>query len=183
MLQPSCVRALVVAKTTRVRLTSRLRLEPIGHDHVDDLVTLYGHPAVAAWYDGPWSRPYARERAARAAAAWEHDGADRWMAYDRSTGVLVGRGGVALADVEGARRFHVGWTVHPDLWGQGYATEIGRASLAFAFDQLWADEVIALTDPRNERSRAVANALGMRYSREVRRWGRPMSLYTTRAGA
>ena len=170
----------IVAKATRIRLTDRLRLEPLGHEHVDDLVALHGDPAVAAWYEGPWSDADARTRIDRAVAAWETDGADRWMAYDRSTGVLVGRGGLALADVDGSRHFEVGWTVRGDLWGRGYATEMGRAGLAFAFDHVQAEEVVAFTEPHNERSRAVMTRLGMRYSRDIHHADRPMVLYTTR---
>lgn len=170
----------IVAKATRTRLTSRLRLEPLGLEHVDDLVALHGDPAVAAWFDGSWSKVDARTRAARAVAAWEDDGADRWMAYDRSTGALVGRGGVALADVEGDRCFDVGWIVREGRWGRGYATEIGRAGLAFAFDHLRAEKVVAFSEPHNERSRAVMARLGMRFSRHIVHAARPMVLYTAR---
>ena len=48
-----------------------------------------------------------------------------------------------------------------DLWGRGYATEIGRAGLAFAFDELGATEVVAFTEPHNRRSRVVMERLGM----------------------
>ena len=34
----------------RIRETDRLRLEPIGPGHVDDLLALYRDPAVAEWY-------------------------------------------------------------------------------------------------------------------------------------
>lgn len=170
----------IVAKAARIRLTDRLRLEPLGHEHLDDLVALHDDPAVAAWYEGPWSDTRARNRIVRAVAAWEDDGVDRWIAYDRSRGTLVGRGGLAWADVEGSRRLEIGWTVRGDLWGHGYATEIGQAGLAFAFDHLEADEVVGFAEPHNERSRAVMTRLGMRHAREIRHADRPMVLYTAR---
>lgn len=58
-------------------------------------------------------------------------------------------------------RLEVGWTVRSALWGQGYATEIGRAGLAFAFEDLGAEEVVAFTERHNRRSRAVMERLGM----------------------
>lgn len=170
----------IVAKATRIRLTDRLRLEPLGREHLDDLVTLHRDPGVAAWFDGPWSEAEAQKRTARAVDAWEDVGADRWMAYERSTGALVGRGGVALTHVDGADRFEVGWVVREAQWGQGYATEMGRAGLAFAFDHLGAEEVVAFTEPHNERSRAVMSRLGMQFSREIRHADRPMMLYVRR---
>jgi [ribosomal protein S5]-alanine N-acetyltransferase len=39
-----------------------------------------------------------------------------------------------------------------DRWGRGYATEIGRAGLGLAFDDLGAGEVVAFTERHNRRS-------------------------------
>lgn len=170
-----------VSHAPEIRLTDRLLLEPLGHEHVDDLVALHRDPRVAAWFDGPWSKQDAQARTARAVTAWEEHGTDRWMAYDRMTGTLVGRGGVAVTHVDGADRFEVGWVVRQDLWGCGYATEMGREALTFAFDHLKADEVVAFTEPDNHRSRAVMSRLGMHFAREIRHADRTMVLYIIRA--
>jgi RimJ/RimL family protein N-acetyltransferase len=55
----------------------------------------------------------------------------------------------------------VGWHLAPDHWGNGYATEGGRALLEFAFAQLDRPEVVALTAKRNVRSQRVMERLGM----------------------
>lgn len=161
----------VVAKGTRTRLTERLRLEPIGLEHVDDLWRLHQYAEVAAWYEGTWSRERAQESAARRAAGWNDDGVQKWIAYDRATGELTGRGGVSVQEVDGRMRHEVGWVVRPDLWGRGYATEIGRAGLRFAFDDLGVEEVVAFTEEHNARSRGVMERLGMRFVREFRGYG------------
>ncbi len=88
----------------------------------------------------------AHREAARIAKAWETDGVHKWMAYDRSTGALVGRGGLSRAHVAGNDRLEIGWALHREFWGFGYATEIGRAGLAFAFDELAAEEVVPYTE-------------------------------------
>ncbi|HEX6443498.1 MAG TPA: GNAT family N-acetyltransferase [Streptosporangiales bacterium] len=161
----------VVAKATRTRLTERLRLEPIGLEHVDDLWRLHQYPEVAAWYEGTWSRERTHESGVKRATGWESNGVQKWMAYDRATGELVGRGGVSIQDVDGRMRHEVGWVVRPDLWGRGYATEIGRAGIRFAFDDIGVDELVAFTESHNTRSRAVMERLGMRFVREFRRPG------------
>ncbi len=168
----------VVAKAVRIRLTDRLRLEPIGPEHADDLWRLHQDQAVAEWHGGRWTEETARRNAARFGAAWETDGVHKWIAYDRVTGVLVGRGGLSRWDDDGRDRLEVGWTVRADLWGRGYATEIGRAGLRFGFDDLGADEVVSFTEPHNGRSRAVMERLGMRYARDIVRKGAPFVLYT-----
>lgn len=160
----------VVAKSTRIRLTERLRLEPIGLEHVDEVWRLHQYEEIAAWYEGKWSRERAHDSVVRRVEGWRTDGVEKWIAYDRLTGELVGRGGVSIKHVEAGRPPvpEVGWVVRPELWGRGYATEIGAAGLAFAFDDLGVDEVVAFTEVENVRSRAVMERLGMRFVREFR---------------
>jgi RimJ/RimL family protein N-acetyltransferase len=167
----------LVAKAARVRLTERLRLEPCGPEHADDLWRLHHDEAVAAWHGGRYTADAAYRRAVAGRRAWERDGVDKWMAYDRATGELVGRGGLSRTELAGRAVLEIGWTVRSDRWGRGYATEIGRAGLAFGFDELGAEAVIAFTQPHNLRSLAVMERLGMRYAGEVMRDGSRLVLY------
>ena len=149
------------------RFTKRLRLEPIGLEHAEDLRRLHQDPAVAAWWDGVWTDEVAEQHARRFAAGWAADGVSKWIAYDRSGGDLVGRGGLSRLHLDGADRLEVGWTILGRFWGNGYATEIGTTALTFAFEELDAEEVAAFTEPHNERSRAVMERLGMTYRHDI----------------
>ncbi len=148
--------------------TERLRLRPVAARDAAELARLYRDPGIAQWY-GTWTDDQVLAWAAGQERGWHVDGVGKWMAHDRATGELIGRGGLSLADVDGERRLEVGWAVRQALWGRGYATEIGRAGLAFARDDLGADEVVAFTEPHNLASRAVMEKLGMAYLREFRR--------------
>jgi [ribosomal protein S5]-alanine N-acetyltransferase len=55
--------------------------------------------------------------------------------------------------------------------GHGYAAEIGRAGLEFAFGVLGAQAVVSCTVRHNLRSRAVMERIGMRYAGEIRSRG------------
>ena len=57
--------------------------------------------------------------------------------------------------------YEVGWHLHPDHWGHGYATEAAAGALRRAFEA-GLSEVFALILPGNERSERVAGRLGMR---------------------
>ena len=144
---------------------ARFELAVSTYQHAEDLWRLFQDPAVAAWY-GTWTFAMAQREAARIADAWAADGVHKWMAYDRLSGALVGRGGPSRAHVAGQDRLEIGWALLRTCWGHGYATEIGRAGLAFAFDELAADEVVSYTETRNARSRAVMERLGFRYSQD-----------------
>jgi ribosomal-protein-alanine N-acetyltransferase len=167
----------------QVRLTERLRLEPARREHADDLWRLHQDAGVARGHGGAYSREEAVQYAAACEEAWRTDGTSKWVVYRREDDALVGRGGVTRAMVDGEVRLEVGWTLLERWWGRGYATEIGRAGLDFAFDELEADEVVAFTEPHNARSLAVMERLGMGNRRQITHRGDPyVLLTTTRAG-
>jgi len=72
-----------------------------------------------------------------------------------------------LHDADGpAGEVEVGWHLHPDRQGRGLVTEAARALLEVA----GLPRVLALTDPGNERSQAVAGRLGMADEGLTDRW-------------
>lgn len=164
----------------RVRFTPRLRLEPVRRELADDLWRLHQDPAVAEWWGGVWSHEYAIQWASSREDQWIAEGVSKWIAYDRTDSTLVGRGGLSRAIVDGELCLEVGWTVRAELWGRGFATEIGQAGLTFAFDELDADEVVAFTETTNARSRAVMERLGMADPRAITHDGEPFVLYVIR---
>jgi RimJ/RimL family protein N-acetyltransferase len=131
--------------------------------------------------------------------SWRSHGVHKWIAYDRATGEVVGRGGVSRTPVdddwgqlyallpaerwvraahESRRPFvahanwlEIGWALRREFRGLGYASEIGRAGLAYAFDVLRVQAVVSCTVRHNVRSRAVMERIGMRYAGEVRSRG------------
>ena len=105
--------------------------------------------------------------------------------------VRVDRGRVGRADrPRGPKRAHIagrdeveiGWTVMPERWNQGYATELGAASLAIAFGPLGLADVVSFTLPRNWASRRVMEKLGFAYERQTDYKGWPHVLYRKPAG-
>jgi len=169
-----------------VVVTERLRLEPIRDELADDLWRVHQDDAVAYWYAGPFSLEEAAERARDWGQAWASGDVAKWLAYDRATGELVGRGGLSRLPVGSAAErairglvgplapwdgLELGWALRSPFWGRGFATEIGRAGLDFAFERLAAPSVIAFTERHNVRSRAVMERLGMRFVGEIRTGG------------
>ena len=55
----------------------------------------------------------------------------------------------------------VGWRLARGAWGKGYATEAARAAVAFGFAEGFAEEILSIVDPANERSLRVCAKLGM----------------------
>ena len=151
-------------------LTPRLVLTPVGPDDVDDLLLLCSDPIVAYW-TGPWTRAAVEAWAADMAARWTADGVGKWMARDRSDGSLVGRGGFTRFDLDGETVLELGWAVRDARTGRGYATELGRAALAWAVEHQPDLPVVSFTEVHNGASRAVMERLGMRPAGIIRREG------------
>lgn len=152
--------------------TERLVLRPVEASHVPELAQLYRDPDISQWlWYGVWSDEQVQAWVTRQERGWRTDGVGKWMAYDRGSGELVGRGGLSLVDVDGERRLEVGWAVRQKLWRRGYATEIGRAGITFAREEMGADEVVAFTEVHNRASRLVMEKLGMDFSHEFRQPG------------
>ena len=145
------------------RLTARLALTPIDAADADHLWYLYQDPGIARWYDGAWSMVQARDFATVMGHAWQVNGVGKWLARRCADATLIGRGGCSVAIVEGIRQVEIGWAIREEYWGRGYATEVGRAGLAFAFHTLHVDRVVTFTEIHNLRSRAVMERLGMAY--------------------
>jgi RimJ/RimL family protein N-acetyltransferase len=76
------------------------------------------------------------------------------------TGTLVARAGTHHPLRDDWPGVECGWTLHPDHWGKGYATEAGRAAVDYAFAVLGCDEVFSVILPTNVASQAVATRLG-----------------------
>ena len=69
----------------------------------------------------------------------------------------------------GVGEVEVGWHLHPDSWGHGYATEAARAVIERGF-AAGVPEVYAVVRPGNRASMAVCARLGMQPLGRYRRW-------------
>lgn len=154
-----------------VLCTERLRLRPWTTSPGDlaRLADLYGRAEVTRWLGGPPT-----VSAAELVARWDtvHAVDERhgcWAIETRADhGPPVGT--LLLKPLpHGVGEVEVGWHLHPDAWGHGYATEAAAAVVDRAF-QLGVPEVYAVVRPGNEPSLAVCRRLGMRPLGRMTRW-------------
>ncbi len=79
----------------------------------------------------------------------------------RETDTLIGDVSLHLVSDE-HRQGEVGYIIHPDHAGRGYATEAVRQLLRIAFDDLGLHRVVGRLEARNLASARVLEKLGMR---------------------
>jgi RimJ/RimL family protein N-acetyltransferase len=73
----------------------------------------------------------------------------------------------------------IGFWIHPERWGQGFAAEAARAVVEFGFSHLGATIVRAAHAAWNVQSKRVIERLGMRFIREIpdgfEKYGQPVA--------
>ncbi len=114
-------------------------------------------------FPAPLSRAESDELIERIEAGFEIHGFGLWALELREGGEFIGFAGLAVPGFEAhfTPAVEVGWRLARSAWGNGYATEAGRAALAFGFEQVRLDEIVSFTTAANHRSRAVMERLGM----------------------
>lgn len=111
--------------------------------------------------------PRTRDEVERKIAEWlgqgrlEKDGDDLELAIDVDGAGVVGHVYfklISVADLSG----EIGWALHRDHQGRGYAAEAATAILDYAFGTLGLHRVRAELDARNGASAGLCERLGMR---------------------
>lgn len=153
--------------------TERLVLEPLDASRLEDFVALTADPdAMRYWAPGgPFRREVAERNFALSLARVRERGFGRRWIVAKENGAGLGLTetkhfgpsceGVLPDEVE------IGWMLTPSAWGQGYATEAGRAVRDEAFDRLELESIVAVHHPANIASGRVLEKLGMTFERDV----------------
>jgi RimJ/RimL family protein N-acetyltransferase len=120
-------------------------------------------PAVMECFPAPLTREQSDELVERIEAGFEENGFGLWALEVVETEELVGFTGLAVPAFEAhfTPAVEVGWRLARRAWGNGYATEAGRAALDFGFERAGLEEIVSFTSLGNRRSQAVMERLGM----------------------
>ena len=143
--------------------TDRLLLRPATLDDVEAFHSILGDARAMAYWSTPPHQDIAETQ--------------RWLAsmisIDRNEGedFVIELNGRAIGKA-GLYRFpEVGFILHPDAWGKGYAREALRAVLERAFAVHRLPCVEADVDPRNDASLRLLTGLGFQETgRASRTW-------------
>ena len=145
-------------------MTARLVLRPFTEVDRTPFFALNTHPLVVESFGSSPTRAESDAMIARYGEELEREGWGFWAVEARAGGApFVGMVGLhrVSAALPCAPAVEVGWRLHPDHWGRGYASEAATASLDFGFDEAGLHEIVAFTTTVNTRSQAVMERIGM----------------------
>ncbi|SDS00501.1 aminoglycoside 6'-N-acetyltransferase [Paraoerskovia marina] len=149
--------------------TDRLLLRHVHEDDAPSLREIYGRDDVARYVPmAAWTAESTPVEMAKRVARTGIDGPGTALALVM---VLDGRviGDVVLWPTDDTLACgEIGWVLHPDAAGRGYATEAAQALLTIAFEEYSMYRVAAQLDPRNTASARLCVRLGMRQEAHLR---------------
>lgn len=148
--------------------TNRLILREILPTDVDGLFELDNDPEVHRYLGNKpiQTKEQAAEMIAFIRQQYIDNGIGRWAVIDKQTNNFLGWAGLKLITEQTNNHINyldVGYRLIKKYWGQGIATEAAGASLVYAFNQLQAPDVYAITDTNNAASHHVLLKVGLSF--------------------
>ncbi|GAA3849680.1 MULTISPECIES: GNAT family N-acetyltransferase [Amycolatopsis] len=155
-------------------ITDRLVIRDWTADDADAAFAIYGSEEVTHWLTPVMDRVGDVAAMRAVLHAWHEAQPNlppprgRWAMERREDGQVIG--GLAIRLLPPYEEdLELSWQLHPDAWGQGYATEGSQALIRWAFTQD-TDELFAVARPNNVRAIATAKRLGMQWVGETTKY-------------
>ena len=149
--------------------TERLLLRPYREADIDALHDIQSRPEVVRYlYWEPRTREQVETVIRESSDQIDGEGGALTLAIQpRGSDAMVGDV-VLMYHSEVHRQGEIGYVLHPDHQGHGYATEAAREMLRLGFEQLDLHRIAGRLEARNSASAAVLERLGMRLEGHLR---------------
>ena len=96
---------------------------------------------------------------------------------EKTSGRLIGHCGLLIQTVDQVQEHEVGYSLLPEFWNNGYATEAAKKCLDYAFANELSDSVISIISTTNLPSEKVALKNGMRISKTTEYHGNKVNIF------
>lgn len=144
--------------------TKRCLVREFAMEDLDALFELYAKPGMTDYVEPLYS--YEEEAAYEEAYIkhrYHYFGYGMWLVFDKESGKLIGRAGLEDRDYPEGTAMELGYMIAPEYQRKGYATEVCRAILTYAKEELEAESVNCLVDEKNVPSVRLVERLGFTY--------------------
>lgn len=163
--------------------TDRLTMIPHGLVDFDDMMAMWGDERVVTFLGGqPFNEEDSWARLQRHAGTWALFDYGIWAVRRRDTGAYVGAVGYLEARRTGVKGFdgdpEIGWTLNVAAQGHGFAVESVQAALAWGAGRF--RRTVAMIDPGNTASIAVAKRCGFAHFADSAYKNQPTMLWEHR---
>lgn len=80
---------------------------------------------------------------------------------------IIGFGGIIEKNIDGEDRLNLYYRFRPEVWGNGYASEMAQQVIDFGFQTLNRNEIVATVRETNRPSIRVMERLGMEFRNRI----------------
>jgi RimJ/RimL family protein N-acetyltransferase len=109
---------------------------------------------------------------------YENDLGGMNVLIDKKTKRLVGQCGLLVQTVENIDRLEIGYSILPEFWNKGYATESSIKCKNYAFENNFANSLISIVHVDNISSEKVALKNGMNLEKTINSYkGNPVNIF------
>jgi RimJ/RimL family protein N-acetyltransferase len=138
--------------------TERLILRPTAMADFDRWCDFLSDEPTARYIGGVQAPSQVWRTMTTMAGAWTLSGVAMFSVIEKSTGQWIGR--IGPWEPHGWPGSEVGWSLHRDAHGKGYALEAAVATMDYAVDVLGWNDIVHSIDPANHASATLAARLG-----------------------
>lgn len=140
--------------------TKRLTIRPFEDSDIDDVFAMRRDPLIMRFIREPQTKKEGTKRwIEMLSEKWEESGIGFGAVIDNETERFAGWCGLWI--LKETNEIEVGYAIHKEFWGKGYATEAAERVLEYAFKDLGLTRVVAVAFPENLSSINVMKKLGM----------------------
>ena len=171
--------------------TDRLVLTPLESNDVDLAVELWTDPEVVRYICDVPTEAEIRQEMPDSIKRGGNGGIGIWCVAERKTGEKLGSAyllpmptaekevdyGLIVMGQMPDTDIEVGYFLKRSAWGQGYATEVCKRMLQFAFQDVSLEEVVASVNTNNVASKNVLKKSGLSFWGRTQCWGEDSPLF------
>ena len=118
-----------------------------------------------------------RQKDLDSAKLWIQNAQGKFGVWEKSTGELIGMGGVTRWRWEGEELFDITYRMKTSAHGRGLGWELAVALRDHAFSAMNLNELTATITPENLPSKIIAERLGFQFSKHILLKNVPTDLY------
>lgn len=161
-------------------ITKRLMFRLVDHSYFNEWLEFFNHPDSARFLGlQNITTPYeqCREWFSRVEGRYQNDLGGMNALIDRDTGRFIGQCGLLIQEIDGMKELEIGYSILPQFWNKGYATEAAIKCRDFAFQKNFTASLISIINTENIRSEKVAIKVGMLKTKSTEFRNMPVNIF------
>src|SRR5687767_10242619 len=134
--------------------SERLYVRYLVMDDLENYYRLNGDPEIMQYIRPPKTRAETEVFLKEVIGRYGQQRIDLRLALlEKHSNTFVGS--FAIIPLDNSNELQLGYSLLKEYWGRGYATEITKAGMGYAFNTLALDSIVAVTDVANTASQHV----------------------------